>query len=197
MRTALLFSAALAVFVAARPADACQLKGPVAELSHLRGKKTVVLAHVTADPKGGYLLTRTSELAGKNTPATIHLDQGECVPLKAETDVVLGLDDKMQPDSSGMVPPTMGWPEEPENQALILAFVKAKDDKEIAKILVQHAHKGWASYVDFPQIAYFLAETPAVVNEMTKAQAKQLLADLNHHPRAAVYAKRALAKRAS
>lgn len=63
-------------------------------------------------------------------------------------------------------------------------------------MLAAHVRKGRASYVDFPQIALFLARTPSVVKTLSRADAKAMLRDLSRHPRAKDNAKKALATRA-
>ncbi len=187
--------AVLALVSAPRPAYACQLSRPVSPLEHLYGASAVVYGEVVTATAQGYLVRFKDTLAGATNLTETVLPFSDCDTLTVGTRLALALRSPMP--SRFVLYPVMQWPSEAENQELIRAFSGAATDAARAKVLVAHAHKGRASYVDFPAIALFLLHTPGVVKALSAPAARRLLADLSHHPRARADATAALAAHSS
>lgn len=177
-------SIVFAVLIAPRAADACQMTRIYSPLEFLYAADWIVYGEIYMADGAGYHVRHRDTLAGTPKGNETVLTRSDCEQLNVGMTVALGMKD---PAPTGyMLYPIAPWPVEPENGEFLVAFsaAKAKGDKAIAKLLVTHAAKGWASYVDFPNIALFLDHAPNVVAAMTKADAKRLRAALNHHPRA-------------
>lgn len=184
-----LFAVAAVSMATSRSADACSLSEPISPLSNLYGASSVIYGEVVVADQDGYLVKRRDTISGTHT-ADVRLPFSECDSLRVGEYVALAITNR----TSFVTYPVVHWPQEPENQALITAFANAKSDAEIGKVLAAHVKQGWASYVDFPQIALFLKRTPSVVTALSKRDAKYMLLDLERHPRAKANARAALAK---